>query len=389
MHSKPSVLFLLNDFNLGGANKLLLGFAEWLHINKSLDLIFGSMTDGIMRNEFNKIGYTRLFNFKKLSLYNRFSKKLAPADLPQNQLSEADISFLEQRNISLIYANTIHNEKLSNAIRKEIEVPLIVHAHEQPYIMRLFYSAALQEHLSGANAIIIVSKTSGAGLIEIFNMDSAKLHQVYPAIKLPGQASSLIAKDQRRKELDVPSDAFVVLGMGNPHWIKGVDLFILTAQKVINKNASVHFIWVGGTDNNEYLNDQKKDVQLMGLTENIHFVSSVMHPEEYFNIADVFFLSSRVDTFPLVTLEASQFSLPVICFENAGGITEIIDEYCGSVIEYNNLESASDAILAYCNNLDTVKEKGKSFQFKVSQSFIHENMCLQLGNILDSKISIT
>src|SRR5207253_5084797 len=48
--------------------------------------------------------------------------------------------------------------------------------------------------------------------------------------------------------------------------------------------------------------------------------------EEVYNLADLFFVSSRLDAFPNVAIDAMNKGVPVICFENTTGIEEILSQ---------------------------------------------------------------
>lgn len=386
MYSNPSILFLLNDFNLGGANRLLISFCEWLKRNKNYSLIFASSRDGRLKGDFSKLGETRILELKSPSLFDRIKRKALRTNLVIDELLESDVQFLLKSNIKLIYANTIHNERVANCITKFIKSPMVVHVHEQPYIMDLYDTPELRYHFNMATSFITVSSTSGVGLKIIFSIDYDKITNIHPAVVAPDVTFDRVHKNLLKAKLGLPEDSFIVLGMGTPHWIKGVDLFIQTASRVIKSNPSIHFIWVGGNENNQYLRAQIRDADLMGITSNVQFISSVKDPQSYFNLADLFFLSSRVDTFPLVVLEASQFHLPVICFKNAGGIIEIVDESCGSIVDYLDLSKASEEILFYYTKRDIVKIKGNALFEKVKASFQHETMCLKLADYVDNQI---
>jgi glycosyltransferase involved in cell wall biosynthesis len=341
---------------------------------------------GLLKEDFSKLGETLILNFKKPSLHARIRRKLLKSSVILDEVVESDYRYLTGINFNLIYANTIHNDKIANSLQKFIKAPMIVHVHEQPYIMNLHNTPELRYHMECTSKFITVSNTSGVGLNTIFNISFDKITNVHPAVSYPQIEITTDAINLVREELCLPKDAFIVLGMGTPHWIKGVDLFVQVAMRAIKINPLLHFIWVGGDETNEYLNNQKRDVDLIKLSKNIHFVSTTKDPDAYFKVSDLFFLSSRVDTLPLVILEASQFSLPVICFKNSGGVTEIVDDNCGSIIEYYNIDQTSEEIVFYSKNKEIGRRKGNCLKMKVTNSYAYESMCIKLGNFVDTQI---
>ncbi len=74
--------------------------------------------------------------------------------------------------------------------------------------------------------------------------------------------------------------------------------------------------------------------------------------DSFYESIDILLLLSREDPYPLVTLEAANFSVPTICFKNAGGIQEFIEEFqCGISVDYLDLNAVTKSILDYIRNL--------------------------------------
>ena len=61
-----------------------------------------------------------------------------------------------------------------------------------------------------------------------------------------------------------------------------------------------------------------------GLDGHVVLLEPVRDLEPAYALADVFYLSSRLDPMPNVTIEAAMHGLPVVCFEGASGIAEVL-----------------------------------------------------------------
>lgn len=68
---------------------------------------------------------------------------------------------------------------------------------------------------------------------------------------------------------------------------------------------------------------------------------------EIYTAADLFVNPTREDTFPTVNIEALACGTPVLTF-NTGGSPEIIDESCGMVVDVDDVDSMTQAILNIC-----------------------------------------
>jgi glycosyltransferase involved in cell wall biosynthesis len=124
--------------------------------------------------------------------------------------------------------------------------------------------------------------------------------------------------------------ALVVLGCGFVHIRKGVDLFLSCAAAVaaLRPKRAVRFVWIGqGYDPEKdvtyscYLADQ---IARSGLEGTVAIIDAVPDLEPAYAMADFFFLSSRLDPLPNVTIDAALHGLPVICFERASGMAELL-----------------------------------------------------------------
>jgi glycosyltransferase involved in cell wall biosynthesis len=125
---------------------------------------------------------------------------------------------------------------------------------------------------------------------------------------------------------------FLVVGMGRVQFRKGVDLFVSMAARVVQHrpDAPIRFVWIGDgyspTDPTEfptYLTDQ---LARAGLGKRLTLAGEFSDLIEVFATADVLVLTSRLDPMPNTSVEALSRGLPVICFDKASGIAEILSE---------------------------------------------------------------
>ena len=114
-----------------------------------------------------------------------------------------------------------------------------------------------------------------------------------------------------RALLGMPADRPLVLGVGLTVLRKGVDEFV----EVARRNPDISFAWVGGssfsilTDGyftiHELISSAPPNVRFPG------FFPRERMPELY-NAADLFFLPTRQDNFPMVIVEAAACGLPIV-----------------------------------------------------------------------------
>lgn len=130
---------------------------------------------------------------------------------------------------------------------------------------------------------------------------------------------------------DWPVTTKVVIGVGSFSIRKGVDLFIQCAQSVISKskNKNIRFIWIGGgyrEGADEFSIYIGEHIRRAGLARYIDFIDEVKSISMVYQRADLMLLTSRLDPLPNVGIDSIVAGLPIICFDNASGIADILKE---------------------------------------------------------------
>lgn len=238
-------------------------------------------------------------------------------------------------------------------------------AHQTIYSTSMTYENALSVHpelRENVNTIIPQGKCEIPAIIE----DSE---------------SDLVEDIELKKILDkreYSPGSIIVLGVGYVQIRKGVDLFLSCASKTIEKNPkrNIHFLWIGDgykpeedTNYSAFLHEQ---ICRSGLEGSVSIVRSTRNIDKVYKAVDMLLISSRLDPFPNIAIDAMMHKLPVLCFDKATGIAEILiknklEKYC--VAPYLDVESMSEKILALSNSEILRENIGSQFQKIASESF--------------------
>lgn len=133
----------------------------------------------------------------------------------------------------------------------------------------------------------------------------------------------LVAKGLRKSDF--------LLGAGTVEFRKGVDLFVAVARKVLQRDSSLKFIWIGSgfrPDHDPYstlLQEQIRQAELGGGLSLLDAVSR----EDYLRLLSKsrgLVLTSRLDPLPNVALEALALGKPVFFFKGTTGLTEFLNQ---------------------------------------------------------------
>jgi hypothetical protein len=168
-----------------------------------------------------------------------------------------------------------------------------------------------------------------------------------------------------------PENTVVILGAGSVQLRKGVDIFLACAARVVSLHPEnpFRFVWVGhGFDPDldmtysVYLQDQ---INRSGLESHVCFTGEMSDINMAYELADMLFLSSRLDPLPNVAIDAMFQQLPVICFDNTTGIADFLTENGfgeSCVAPYLDIEQAAQLIVALIKNSDQRKRLGTDIQ---------------------------
>jgi glycosyltransferase involved in cell wall biosynthesis len=135
----------------------------------------------------------------------------------------------------------------------------------------------------------------------------------------------------------LPSAGVIVGAVGTADARKGVDLWLDLAARVASKAAELdpHFVWVGGVAPFDFTTWAEST----GMGGKVTFTGAMTNPYPVMAAFDVFTLTSRVDPFPLVVLEAMALELPVVAF-NVGDVPLQLGN-AGRVVPAGAVETAA------------------------------------------------
>lgn len=361
LSNSKSILFIAHDLFRAGAEILLLNLIDWLNRHTSINLYVLALKPG---NDGGKL----------LPVYNDVASVFLWDEYCLKHHEEDAINAIKEEigEIDLIYGNTIIAANLYSLL-KIFNTPYITHIHELEESIQRYTTKEVRKNWKKFTSLYIAcSSIVEDNLIQKHGITQKKIACINEFIKpIPIELPDRISQ---RNIHGLATGKTIIWGCGTIYWRKGTDIFIETAKTLKDKGVdNFIFYWIGGNywdAESEEWGEWKTWENLItqnNLNENIVFLGEKENPRDYFTVGDIFFLPSREDPFPLVCLEAAECGLPIVCFEDAGGMPEFVENDAGKVVPFLDINAAANALEELIVNEIVRTEKGKNARTKLFQ----------------------
>jgi glycosyltransferase involved in cell wall biosynthesis len=366
--STRGISFVIPLGERNGATTALLHFLRWFKANGRRPFSILAAQDGELISEYGKLADTwtadrshwcpgglRAQGLGALGL-GRWAQRAERADLRR---------FAGRCSPGLIYVNSVTREGARLVELLELRIPVLMHVHALEFFLHREAGSALPWVLSQAKQFIACSDAVRENLIRRHGITPDRIETVHEAIPVE-EVCSKRTRAEILQELQLPDGALLVAACGNLYWGKGADLFVQLARAVCRQSSCAYFVWMGQTEPQEVARF-RHDVRLLGLEQRVRLTGAVRRSADYLAAADVFVLTSREDSFPLVCLEAAALGKPIVCFREAGGMPEFVQQDCGFVVPYLDVAAMSEALICLLDSPECRLKMGEAARRKVIQ----------------------
>lgn len=366
--TEKKILFITPGAQSFGGNIFLLNFLRWYRQNGGNDFITLYGFPGDLSKDFAELSRTFQYFFSEGD--SSFARKAAGKFANRLELRRAFLkSTISRENIGLIYSNAVTNSRMLSTF-DHLDVPVISHCHELESLIQLSGIDDFNRLRDRTSHFVAVSDAVRRNLITNHEIAPEKVSLIHAFTPVHDVSAEEI--ESRRKkvlsELDLPEDAFMVGASGTLNWRKAPELLpqIAHAVKKMNADAAIYFVWIGGAAKNDSrLFELNYDAERLGVAERMRFVEHKKDPLDYFAAIDVFAMISREDPYPLVCLEAASLGKPIICFADAGGMPEFVEDDCGYVVPYLDLDKFAEKIVEMSEDRERTRALGENARRKV------------------------
>jgi len=187
-----------------------------------------------------------------------------------------------------------------------------------------------------------------------------------------------------RNDLGIPSDAWIVVSVGNFKPQKNPMDLARVATIVLRRKPDIYFLLVGDGELRQTVESWVREHQIQN---RVHFLGWQKRRDDVMKIlaeSNCFLLTSLWEGLPRALVEAFVARLPAIAY-SVGGVKDILrDGENGHLIPPGNFDMAAEKILWLANHpLEAVRMGGKG-QATVSQEFDIDTMVRDQENLYQS-----
>ena len=277
------------------------------------------------------------------------------------QTHPLDIDFalapwLADRRFKYALVNSIESRSVLAALASH-GVPSTLLIHE--YGTYVWPASALRQALDTATEVVFPAASVARSSLEVhpplqqrgyhIAAQGMSLLPTNPSEEAPALNEQLLALQRQHAE-----GMFLVTGAGSVNLRKGVDIFLAVAADVkrIAPDRAIHFLWIGDgykpTEDMGYSIYLKEQLARSGVQADVTLMNAIPDLEAVYAMTDAFLLTSRLDPLPNVSIDAVRRGIPVICFQEASGMADLLlsdPETAVGVVPYMDVRGAADVIV--------------------------------------------
>lgn len=366
---QKKILFVCHIASRSGAPLLLLQIIREFKQQSTIPFEILIVKEGELTSEYKALGKTYCWNkIKKIESGSIFVKPVN-ALLLLLQFIHHKYILCSVRHTSTVFLNTITNGDIQAKLLF-LKCNFICYVHELEVSIKISTSKeTLFTTIHKTNFFIACAQAVENNLLSNHQVTPEKIKVLYAPV-------SDVYRDKKsysnfistfKNNNNIARDTTVIGVAANNEWRKGVDLFfpLIGVYKNLFPESKVCFVWKGFRANNPSSFFDAFDYEKVSGYKNIMLLPHGDDGIETIACFDVHLLLSREDPYPLAILEAASFGIPTVCFSDAGGAQEFIEDDCGYCTPYGDLVKMAEKLNILTTDTNLRKTFGRNAQQKI------------------------
>jgi|GEM_PF-2341100 len=355
------VLYLRSSFDPGGTESLLLNLYNYPQ--KEIQFHYAFLKDGSLISRLNSVTnrYYKLFRRKRIDF--QVIKKLA--------------RLVRDNNIHIVHTHQLF--ELFYAVVLKIRYPHVklFHTIHGYHDVHSRWAEILEQLLIRFTHRTFTVSRSSREELKKKGYPSQRMDVLYNAVK-PPVAASKKQLEWFKKKIKYQENDFIIGMIGNFVWWKDQMTLVKAYNLLKEEIPDLKIVFIGRES--EFSEKCKKEVNPEDLNNRVFSPGAIENASGYLSLFNLFVMSTLMDTFGIVVIEALMSRIPVLASD-----IPVMRELSCNAKHFELFESQNPKSLAkkiknnYCNN-DNYKEETYVY---VHFNYSYENYLNQLIQLYD------
>ncbi len=365
---KLTILFLVNGFGIGGAEKALLELVKRINRRQFKVVVASVGQGGVLEQEFRNNSDACFIFPKKFSFDGSLIFQVA------NILRNFRVDILQT---TLFYADVIGASaaKLAGtpvhiSWQTALAIPTGNVADDRcRHILAYRMAASQMAH------IVAVSHEVRQYFIKNRHIPPKKISTIHYGVDL--ERFQKVRRDVR-KELNLSPNDVIISVVGHLSEVKGHTFLLKAVSPLIKNKPAIHVLFAGDGQRRIVLQDEAQE---LGIRNHVHFLGVRSDVPDILQATDIFVLPSLYEGLPNVILEAMASSLPVVA-SRVGGIPEAVEDgRTGFLFQVGDVPGLREFLLRLVDDPILRKKMGTAGRKRVEKRFSMEKEIQQFEKL--------
>jgi glycosyltransferase involved in cell wall biosynthesis len=262
------------------------------------------------------------------------------------------VAYIRKHRIQLVHTHLFNAHVWGASAARLVGVKVLEHVHDHRYSDRaalenfglprthLYDQAPLLARLS--HHIVVLTTQNRDHVLQRIGVDASKISVITNGLPPRGALPSAGDRGRLRLSLDIPADAFVVLGVGRLAAEKNFKTLVAAAAQAHARVPKLCVLILGEGPERQAL---QRQIDAAGLGSIVRLAGQRSDVLAHYDCADVFLQPSYFELHSLAMLEAMQAGLPVVVSRSVGANDDMIEHArTGFLIEPNEVAHWAEMI---------------------------------------------
>ena len=325
--NKNNIAFVIHGFSMGGAEKFLISL-----VNNFCDLGYKPVVVSLSSDNL------LLHELDARAIFKSFTKK-HKFDFSTIRATRSFFIEMGVKKIFCINTYSFFISKLAFLFNPNIQFYLSLHSTIPISKEAFFKNLLFYRFLNPSDSVIYLCNNQRQYLKKKYFLPTALEYIINNGIDkeyFNPAAVDEIDYTNLKAEYGIPLDSKVMVKVARINPEKG-HMDAIEALNILHNHfkKQVHLIFVGG-GTADYISTLRKKAFHYHLNNYIHFTNSQPDVRKFYQISDVFTLTSTSETFSIAALEAMAFGLPCALTDIGGANEMMIEGVTGMLSKPNN-----------------------------------------------------